>query len=103
MQLSRDVFIFEQKSEHSNFQKKTRGNFPHGEKSPHYPRWDLLKPARILTFVLKDFLGHYKWRILHKCSCFIEFIKRVGKSDKMRRLSSILSLLRNGFDKFNNT
>ena len=28
-------------------------------------------------------------------------MKRVGKSDKMRGLSSILSLFRNGFDKFN--
>ena len=34
---------------------------------------------------------------------FIEFIKRVGKRDKMRGLSSILSLFRNEFNKFNNT
>ena len=40
--------------------------------------------------------------ILHECSCFVEFIKRVGK-DKMRRLSSILSLYRNEFNKLNNT
>ena len=31
-------------------------------------------------------------------ACFIEFIKRVGKSDKMRGLPSILSLFRNEFD-----
>ena len=31
-------------------------------------------------------------RILHECSCFIEFIKRVGTRDKMRGLLSILSL-----------
>ena len=34
---------------------------------------------------------------------FIEFIKRVGKGDKMRGLPSILSLFRNEFNKFNNT
>ena len=44
-----------------------------------------------------------KYRILHECSCFIEFIKRVGERDKMRGLSSILSLFRTEFDKFNNT
>ena len=42
--------------------------------------------------------------ILHKCSSFIEFIKYVGgKKDKMRGLPSILSLLRNEFNKLNNT
>ena len=44
-----------------------------------------------------------KKRILHECSCFIEFIKRVGKSDWMRGLPSILSLFRNEFNKLNNT
>ena len=34
---------------------------------------------------------------------FIEFIKRVGKSDKMGGLLSILLLFRNEFNKFNNT
>ena len=36
---------------------------------------------------------------------FIEFIKRVGKSDKMRGLPSIsiLSLFRNELNKFSNT
>ena len=34
---------------------------------------------------------------------FIEFIKRVGKRDKMRGLPSILSLFRNEFNKFNNS
>ena len=34
---------------------------------------------------------------------FIEFIKRVGKRDKMRGLPSILSLIRNEFNKFNKT
>ena len=43
------------------------------------------------------------YRSLHKYSCFIEFIKQVGKRDKMRGLSSILSLFCNGFNKFNNT
>ena len=38
-------------------------------------------------------------RVLHECSCFIEFIKRVGKRDKMRGLSSIVSLFRNKFNK----
>ena len=33
----------------------------------------------------------------------IEFIKRVGESDKMRGLTSILSLFCNKFNKFNNT
>ena len=38
------------------------------------------------------------------CSCFIEFIKRVGeKRDQMRGLPSILSLFRNKFNKLNNT
>ena len=44
-----------------------------------------------------------KWRILHECSCFIAFIKLVGKRDQMRGLWSILSLFRNEFNKFNNT
>ena len=35
--------------------------------------------------------------------CFIEFIKPVGKRDKMRGLPSILSLFRSEFNKFNNT
>ena len=30
-----------------------------------------------ITYLLKQ-------RILHECSCFIEFIKRVGEKDKMR-------------------
>ena len=34
---------------------------------------------------------------------FIEFIKRAGKRDKLRGLTSILSLFRNEFNKFNNT
>ena len=42
-------------------------------------------------------------RILHACSCFIEFIKRVGEKDQMRGLPSILSLFRNEFNKFNDT
>ena len=40
---------------------------------------------------------------IHVCSCFIEFIKRVGESDKMRCLPSILSLLRDEFNKLNST
>ena len=31
------------------------------------------------------------------------FVKQLGKRDKMRGLPSILSLFRNGFNKFNNT
>ena len=34
---------------------------------------------------------------------FYEFIKRVGKRDKMRGLPRILSLFRNKLNKFNNT
>ena len=44
-----------------------------------------------------------KKRILQQCSCFIEIIKRVGKSDKTRGLPSFLSLFRNEFNKFNKT
>ena len=40
---------------------------------------------------------------LDECSCFIEFIKRVGENDKMPGLPSILSLFRNEFNKINNT
>ena len=40
---------------------------------------------------------------LHECSRIIEFIKRVGESDKMRGLPYILSLLRNELIKFKNT
>ena len=35
-----------------------------------------------------------KLRILHECLCFIELIKRVGESNKMWGLLSILSLFR---------
>ena len=44
-----------------------------------------------------------KYRISHECSCFIEFIKGVEETDKMRGLPGILSLFRNEFNKFNNT
>ena len=43
------------------------------------------------------------YRILHECSCLIEFIKQMGKSDEMRGLPGILSLFRNEFNKFNNS
>ena len=33
----------------------------------------------------------------------LHLLKEMGKSDKMRGLSSILLLIRNKFDKFNNT
>ena len=33
----------------------------------------------------------------------LNFSNKLGKSDKMRGLPSILSLFRNEFDKFNNT
>ena len=36
------------------------------------------------------------------CSCFIEFINKLGKRDKMLGLPSILSLFRNKFNKFSN-
>ena len=39
-----------------------------------------------------------------ECSCVkIEFIKQVGKRNKIRGSPSILSLFRNSFIKFNNT
>ena len=34
-------------------------------------------------------------------ACFIELLNKLGKSDKMRGLPSILSLFRNSFNKFN--
>ena len=37
------------------------------------------------------------------CYVLFQFIKRVGESDKMRGLSSILFFFRNEFNKFNNT
>ena len=45
---------------------------------------------------------HWGPRVLHKYSCFIEFIKRVEEWDYMRGLSSNLSLFRNELNKFNN-
>ena len=39
--------------------------------------------------------------VKNECSCFIEFIKRAGERDKMRGLSSILSLFPNELNKFN--
>ena len=36
-------------------------------------------------------------------ACFIEFIKKLGKRDKMRGLSSILYLFHNQFNELNNT
>ena len=44
-----------------------------------------------------------KTRILQRCLCFNEFIKRVGEIDKMRGLPSILYILRNELNKFNTT
>ena len=43
-----------------------------------------------------------QWEI-NESSCFIKFIKLVGKSDKMQGLPNILSLFHNKFNKFNNT
>ena len=42
-------------------------------------------------------------RILHECSCIIEFIKRAGEKIRCKALSSILSVFPNKFNKFNNT
>ena len=42
-------------------------------------------------------------RILYKCSCFIEFIQRVGESVKMRGVPRILSFFHNEFNKFDDT
>ena len=42
-------------------------------------------------------------RAFHECSCFNESITRVGKSDKMQGLPSLLSLVRNEFNTFKNT
>ena len=41
--------------------------------------------------------------ILHKCSCFIEFVKRVEEKRYYAKLAEHLSLCCNEFDKFNNT
>ena len=41
--------------------------------------------------------------ILHECSCFIEFIKRVGEKRKNARLAEHFISFRNEFNKFNNT
>ena len=43
------------------------------------------------------------WRLLHECSCLFDFINELRKRDKMRGLSSILSLFCNEFNKLNNT
>ena len=43
------------------------------------------------------------WRILHECSCIIEFIKEVGEKIRCEALPSILSSIPNEFNKFNNT
>ena len=37
-------------------------------------------------------------RILRECSCFIELLNKLGKSDKMRGLPSILLPFRNKFN-----
>ena len=42
-------------------------------------------------------------RILHKCSCFINLLNELGKSDLMRGWLSILLLFRSEFNKFNKT
>ena len=44
-----------------------------------------------------------KQRILHECSCIIEFIKRVGENDKTRGLAEHLTSFPNKLNKFNNT
>ena len=36
-------------------------------------------------------------------SCFLDLLNDLGKRDKMQGLSSILSLFRSEFNKFNNT
>ena len=61
--------------------------------------------SALITSNFVDQLAWYiKNRILHECSCFSDFIKRVGeKGDKMRGLSRNLSLFHNEFNKFNNT
>ena len=42
-------------------------------------------------------------RILHECSCIIEFIKRVGEKDKMRGFAKHFIVFPNEFNKFNNS
>ena len=57
------------------------------------PKGPLLFPKKIRSFNIL--------RILHECSCFIEFIKQVD--EEIRCEARILSLFRNKFTKFNNT
>lgn len=42
-------------------------------------------------------------RILHECLCIIEFIKQVGKRIGCEAVPSILSLIPNELNKFNDT
>ena len=41
-------------------------------------------------------------RILHECSCLLNFLNELGKSDKIQGLLSILSLFRSEFDRLDN-
>ena len=69
-----------------------------------YHNWINVSPTWARKYFLIMPYKIYRYRVLHKCSCFIVFIKWVvGKRDKMWGLSSILSLFHNEFDKFNNT
>ena len=48
------------------------------------------------------FSCHMINRILYSCSCIIEFIKLLGKTDKMLGIASHLIFFPNSFNKFNN-
>ena len=58
---------------------------------------------KIYTLISGGLRLCYTKRILHECSCFIEFFNELRKSDKMRGLPSILSFFCNEFNKLNNT
>ena len=59
---------------------------------------------RVIRLATPDQLGGSQNRVSYMSAhVFIEFIKRVGKRDKMRGLPRILSLFPNSFNKFNNT
>ena len=54
--------------------------------------------------LLKDLVNTDIQRILQECSCFfLDFLKELGKRDKIPGLPSILSHFGNDFNKFNNT
>ena len=68
------------------------------------------QPLRVFAYIISDkTLYCYEipaskvCGINVKCSCIIEFIKRVWEKIRCEALSSILSVFPNEFNKFNNT